>query len=356
MKKSFLRKVSVALILIMSMSYITGCNRKVKVDFGYDSSDYITELGTYKGVEYTPDNTVVTDRDVEKYIDDILVESTSWIEYFSAKVEEGDKVTIQFQANDENGTYLPEFSMDSDYDIVVGSGLMSKYYEGFEEELVGMVPGFTKKVECKVLEGFEEKEYVGKNIKFTISVIAGFKGNKPEYSNSFVKTHTGGAYKTTEAYNAYVKEKLEKELEYKKNEAKYAELIEKIMETTKVSSYPEAILNKQIKTTTESIKMYATLYGMTEEEYCKKQFDCTIEEYAKKVILQEMVLAEIAKREDYSVTTKEYKKNLDRVAKEAGFSSGEFLLEKYDKDVVYKYLLQEKAMKCITENAVAKEK
>ena len=70
----------------------------------------------------------------------------------------------------------------------------------------------------------------------------------------------------------------------------------------------------------------------------------------------QLVLQEIAKREKITVNHSYYKKNLDRIAEEAGYTTGKELVDKYGKDYVVKVMLMEKVENFIYEKAVAKTK
>lgn len=355
MNKLTLRRISLVLIAVMSISCVAGCNRKIKVDYGYDSGDYVTKLGEYKNVEYTPDDSVVEETEIDDYVKEVLTDCTHWDSYVGKKAQMGDKLTIRIKATDENGIYLPEFSMDQDYELVLGSGIMSNRYENFEEKLVGIMPNFTKQIECKILEGFQEEEMVGKKIVFIVSVTAGYEGTLPEFTDSFVSQLTNGKYKTTKEYRAVIRKNFEDKLEEEKYAARYKEVIEQIMAGTEVSEYPEAVLQKQIKRTTDVLGVYSALQEMTEEEYCKKLYNCSIEEYSKRQIKQEMILQEVIKKEGLTLTTKEYKDNIEEFARENGFSDSELMLEEFDKEYVQKYMLMDKAIKFIYDSSVPKK-
>lgn len=355
MKKSLLRKISICLTLVLGMAVFSGCNRKITIDYGYDAKDYITELAEYKGVEYTPDNRVVEESEIDAYIQKVLENATTWTETTDQKVSLGDKVTIQVKATDADGMYLPELSTSDDYDVVLGSGSISNNYENFEESLVGMLPGRTKQIKCIISDTFEGEKYRGQEITFTVAVVTAYSGTVPSLTDGFVNTLTSGKYTTAEEYRKGIRALYEADLEEEKHSNRYEEVIETIMNNTKVSSYPEDILKEQIERTTSSMDMYAAIYNMETEEYCQDRFGCTIEEYAKRVVLQEMILQQVVEKEGLTLTTKEYKNNLDEFAQSVGYSDGEALLEKYDKEYVQKNMLLQKAMDLIYDSSVPKQ-
>ena len=62
-KGSCVRRIAAAAMAV-SMLMVTACNSKIKVDYGYNPTDYV-ELGDYKGITADVDVTAITNKVVE---------------------------------------------------------------------------------------------------------------------------------------------------------------------------------------------------------------------------------------------------------------------------------------------------
>ena len=354
MKKSFFKQVSLILVLIMCLTTSVACNRKMNIKFDYDVDDYITKLGNYKGVEYTPDDRTVSDSDVDEYIDSVRQKATTWTDFTDEKIAMGDKVSVEIRAVDESGNYVSELSTGDEYELVLGSGDMSNDFENFEESIVGILPGRTTQFDSRVADGASSwlDEYRGQTFSFTVAVVSAYHGELPELTDQYVNTASYGKYKDVASYREGVRKTLEYNLEQEKHTNRYEELIDKIMADTEISSYPENALQKQIDKTTASMSVYADIYGMELDEYCKSRLGSTLEEYAKNVLLEEMILQKIVEEENLTVTTKEYKDTLDKFAKSSGYADGDALIDKFGKEYVQQVMLRQKAADFIYDKSV----
>ena len=349
-------------LALFILPFLSGCSRKMNVKFDYDSSNYVTKMPDYKGVEYTVDNTVVTDQDVDDYIESVKKKDAIWNTVSGEKVQMGDKVSITVAAVDnETGDYLTGFSMNDQLEIVLGENLLSSKYENFEEQLVGIVPGFTKNMICKVLpdpsamllEGYSD--YVGKEIKFTVTIVSASRALLPALTDAYVQTITDGKITNEADYRAWVRRNLEKNLEEKKYNDRYQQVIDYLIDNLEVSSYPETVLTQMKESVFDKMNYQSAFANMEPEEYCQKYFGCSIEDYCKKTIRNNMVLQEVIKREKLTVTRREYEKNLDSLAKKWGYDSAEALKEEQDEDAIAKAMLLQKAMDVIYDNSVPKK-
>ena len=60
-------KYAVTAAMVMSVMMTTACNSKIKVDYGYNPTDYV-ELGDYKGIQAEVDVTAITNQVIDDKI------------------------------------------------------------------------------------------------------------------------------------------------------------------------------------------------------------------------------------------------------------------------------------------------
>lgn len=68
-------KYAVTAAMVMSVMMTTACNSKIKVDYGYNPTDYV-ELGDYKGIQAEVDVTSITNQVIDDKIAEQLESET----------------------------------------------------------------------------------------------------------------------------------------------------------------------------------------------------------------------------------------------------------------------------------------
>ena len=80
--------------MAVSMLMVTACNSKIKVDYGYNPTDYV-ELGDYKGITADVDVTAITNKVVEDKISEQMDDQTTYTDV-NRGAQKSDKVTFSY--------------------------------------------------------------------------------------------------------------------------------------------------------------------------------------------------------------------------------------------------------------------
>ena len=197
----------------------------------------------------------------------------------------------------------------------------------------------------------------GKNVVFTIKVKAIVKTNTPEYNDAFVEKNT--KYKNTAEYEKSIRTKLEKENEATAEKDAYSEVFAKILKDSEVKKYPEKELDASKESMKETYKNLVKQYNLEYEDFLKqymkmdeKSFNKQVDAYAKNSVKQQLVMRQLAKELDVTVTDEEYNEYLQALLKQNGMTedsfeeqSGTSLKEYAQQNNMYEGLLYEKIMK-----------
>jgi trigger factor len=120
----------------------------------------------YKGIELEKEKILVTDKDMEKRLDEIRQMFATMEEIKDDRpAVNGDFVVIDF-AGSLNGELFPELKAD-DYYLEIGS---QRFVPGFEEKIIGMKNGETKSIKVFFPEDYHENKFSGKEIIFDVTV------------------------------------------------------------------------------------------------------------------------------------------------------------------------------------------
>ena len=316
---------------------MTGCGKKAAVDS--------VKLGEYKGVSYTPVPVEVTDEQVEAEIQGLLDEHAVETEVDRA-AKEGDIVNIDFVGMKDGVAF--EGGTSSDYDLKLGSG---SFIDGFEDGLIGAVKGQELSLNLTFPEGYGNKDLAGQDVVFDVTVNA-VKESKPAVLNdAFIKENTDSA--TIDEYRKVTKENLLAAAQADADDRKKSEVFQKVMDSSEVTVadatvdayYNEQLSNYESQASQAGIDLetMVSYYGSDLDTF-KSQLRAMSEEASK----QNLVVKAIADAEGIAIA----EEDKDALATEFGYADKDNMVEMVGDTIVNNYILTEKVVSFIADNAV----
>lgn len=362
---------AMALSACLVATMFTGCGKdnesdsatKVRdVDKMYDEIvegvEDATTLGKYKGVEIEAAPVAeVTDAQVEEEI-------SGWLEYFAVTFE-GSVASGQATNLDYTGTVDgQEFNGGSaeGFDLTIGSGT---FIEGFEEQVIGMNVGETKKIDVTFPADYTNTDLAGKAAQFEVTVnnVAGtatLTDKWVEYAaaKQAIPKDDLSEY-TVDAFRAFVRTYMEENAVEEQNSEVRQKLLVLLMEETKFDNIPDdvkqeyideekAYQEKNIASYYDDVASYLSEAGLTQEEY-----DSQIEQYALEYLENVYALKAISVKEKIKVSEKEYEKYLQKYADNYSLETVEEFEEQYSEQYgtdLFESCLLEKVLDFLVEN------
>lgn len=159
-------------------------------------------LGEYKGLEVPKQVITVSDEEIEAELKKEQKNNSRTIDVDDRAVENGDKVTLDFEGFVDGVAF--EGGKGTDYPLTIGSGA---FIPGFEEKLVGAVIGEETDVEVTFPEEYQAAELAGKPAVFKCTVKKIEVEELPELDDEFAKDVS--EFDTLEEYKADIKKNLE---------------------------------------------------------------------------------------------------------------------------------------------------
>lgn len=347
MRKNIFKRLIVGMSVVAMVGSLTACNSKIKVEYEYDASQYVT-LGEYKGIEVSIDRTEIEDRVVAKKIEEDMKTYTEYSEV-SRESKEEDRITVTYSAT-IGGASVDGFSGENDQFIL---GTDTFLIEGFVDALYGMKKGDSKVVTLTVPEDFEDNtDYAGKRIVYDIKAVKVEQATVPMITDAFVKDTFDIA--TVAEYKETLKKNLSSTIEDEYNKLKKELVLKALSDDAKVNGYPEEFLAKKKEEYQKSISMYAMMLNKSNDQYCQENFGLTFDEFVKKSVLQDAVIQLVAKAEELYVSEYEYKDKLATFASAQGYTDKDAFVERYGKNEIVKSMLFEKAQNFVIDSAVVK--
>lgn len=280
-----------------------GCTQKtpVETELEEDFLKYIT-LGVYKGIEIAPIE--VTEEDIQSEIDYMLEHSYEADPITDRPVEEGDTVNLDYTGY--RGEEAFEGGSAQGAFLTIGSG---EFIPGFEEGLVGAVPGRELELPLTYPEEYWDETLAGAEVNFVVTVnyIEGER-RTPELTDAWIEEQTNGELHSVEEYRSWLRKQMEQDALNQRRSL----MLKTVIEGSEIKGYPEERLQAMKEEILKYYEEYASYqYGMTLEEYTASMgqsmeaFMLQVTESAQESVAQTMITMTIASLENIDVTEEE---------------------------------------------------
>jgi len=302
MKKKLLA-LTMILCLFVTMG-LTGCGSKDNPYEGLSFEEYV-KLAEYKGLEREEIKVSVSDEEVQTQIKANLKETAETVEKTEGKVKNGDTANIDYEGKKDGVAF--EGGTAEGYDLVIGSGT---FIPGFEDALIGKKIGGTYDIDLTFPEDYSSEDLAGQDVVFTVKINSVKTEKVPEYTTEWIKANS--EVDTEKDYEALVKDQLIEQKEETEKNNIMAELWNQVVAGSKISQYPQDIVDGYKAEIEEQYNTMADTYGMEveaiwEQEGIKSQeeFDAKLENAAQAYVKEQMIMYNIAELEDLSYTDEE---------------------------------------------------
>ena len=138
------------------------------------------------------------------------------------------------------------------------------FIPGFEEQVVGMKAGEEKDIEVTFPEQYHAKELAGKPAVFAIKLISVKEKQLPKADDEFAQDIS--EFDTFEAYQADLKEKLQKRVEEQNKRELENAVLGKIVEESKVD-IPACMVDTQIDSQIQEMSYNLMYQGLNMQQY-----------------------------------------------------------------------------------------
>ncbi|MCI6291774.1 MAG: trigger factor [Clostridiales bacterium] len=292
------------------------------------------ELGQYKnlGIEKKVDE--VTEDDVKAEIERARDRAARYIDVTDRPAKLDDQVNIDYagfvgEEQFEGGTA-------QGHDLVLGSG---QFIPGFEDQLVGAEAGSDVEVHVTFPEKYHAENLAGKEATFKVKVNSIREKEVPELDDDFVKEASETA-NTVDEYKAEIREKLEKQAEQKADNAFESEILEAVVENTKID-LPEAMIEEQIDNMLRDMEMRLMYQGMRLDDYLKytgqtrEDLRKVYHDEAERRVRTQLTLEEIRKVEEIKAEEADIDEEMKSLAEQSRKSLEDFKASLTENDKKY---------------------
>ena len=324
-------------------------NDGLEVNMTFITNPEVT-LGEYKGLKVKKEKVKVTKEEIEHEESHILDRYAELVSV-DGKAEMGNTVIIDFKGFKDGEAF--DGGSAENYSLELGS---HSFIPGFEEGVVGMKKEESKDITLTFPEDYMSKDLAGKEVVFNVIVHDIKKRVVPELDEEFFKDLDMDGITNKEQLDKAIEDELKVQKE-EMAENKYTEdLLEAASKNMKVD-IDEEIIDDETNYMYKDFVKKLEMQGVSEDlyyAYTKTDKEKLKEEMKKEAEIRlryRYLLEAIIKEEKISVTDKEAKEEVKKIAEESNMTE-EHVMEHLDNslDRVKFDLAMRKALEVLKEN------
>lgn len=267
------------------------------------------KLGEYKGLKADKKEIKVERKEVEEALKQL---QKSRAKFVAGKepIAKGNRVEVDFSAFMDGK--MIENGEGKKYPLVVGDGA---FIPDFEKELIGMTENEEKKFKVKMPTNYHKKELAGQEVEFQVKVGAIQKSEVPAIDDKFAQ-ELGQKVNTVAELEKDIEAQLMDKKKREEDERVKMGLIKQVVEKSKMD-IPQVLIDSELTKMMEEYKLNIQSAGMRFEDYLKqigkteKDIKKDWANDAEMRVKVNLVLREIAKKEDVKIAKEEIEKEVE---------------------------------------------
>ncbi len=349
----------------MAAALLAGCGKKKKdaeegdnstavVDDMIERYNPLVELPEYKGLEYTPQKTEVTDEMVQQRVDQLVTKLTQTENVTEGEAKMGDEVNIDFVGYIDGVAFSGGDTLGKGTNITLGS---SGYIDNFDEQIAGHKPGETFDVKVTFPEDYGNPDLNGKAAVFETTLNYIVNSTVPELTDELVKNNTD--YDTVDAYKEGIRKELTETNAKQDEDANKNTLLDIVIARCNYSGYPETELEERTQKVIQQYSDMAESNDMTMEALLSAygmdadSFQAQVKGYVEDYMKEKIAVVAIAAKEGITVTKAEKDLAAQTMAAEYGLAKVDDLAAYgFTDDDLYFTELEKKVLQVLYDSAV----
>ena len=283
------------------------------------------ELGQYKGLEVEKENFEVTDEKVNEEIEGMRKNASKLKEVAEdEEAKNDDVVNINFEGFVDGVAF--DGGKAEGYDLTLGS---HSFIDTFEEQIVGHKKNDEFDVNVKFPEAYHAENLKGKPALFKVKVNSIKRKEEAELNDDLAKEL---GFESIDDMRAKTRENITKREEARVENEFKNKIIEKVVDGTNVEA-PRALVDREIEFQINRFAQQLQMQGINLSQYFQmtgQTIDKMREdsrEMAEKSVKTELVLSEISKVENITVTDEEVDNEFEVMATMYGMDKATMLDE-----------------------------
>lgn len=327
-------------------------NRVVLKDL--DVAKYVT-LGDYKNIEVTMAGPEVDQEEwdlinAQVYNDFVTAESGGVLD---RAVENGDLVNIDYSGKKDGVVF--DGGTAAAQQLEIGSG---SFIAGFEEGLVGVMPGETVDLNLTFPEVYHNADLAGQAVVFTVTVNFIYPTSE-SWSDDVVASAENSDFTTVEEMKQYVYDYLEEYNAYYYDINLENAVVEAFINQCEFKDVPEELVQSYRDDFTLTMSNEAAMYGMDVDSLCYYYYGVDLatflDTYVTESAKQSLAFQAVANAESMNLSDADFDARLLELATQYGCTSIEQYIGANPKEGYRELFMLEDVVAFLVENATVKQ-
>lgn len=327
-------------------------NRVVLKDL--DVAKYVT-LGDYKNIEVTMAGPEVDQEEwdlinAQVYNDFVTAESGGVLD---RAVENGDLVNIDYSGKKDGVVF--DGGTAAAQQLEIGSG---SFIAGFEEGLVGVMPGETVDLNLTFPEVYHNADLAGQAVVFTVTVNFIYPTSE-SWSDDVVASAENSDFTTVEEMKQYVYDYLEEYNAYYYDINLENAVVEAFINQCEFKDVPEELVQSYRDDFTLTMSNEAAAYGMDVDSLCYYYYGVDLatflDTYVTESAKQSLAFQAVANAESMNLSDADFDARLLELATQYGCTSIEQYIGANPKEGYRELFMLEDVVAFLVENATVKQ-
>ena len=337
------------LAALLAVTVLGGCGEQTDVLKDMKVEKYVT-LGEYVGIPVELAAAVVDEAQEAElmralYMDSVSAELGGITD---REVVLGDTVNIDYVGTKDDVAFAGGTARGALLEI--GSG---QFIEGFEEGLIGVMPGETVKLDLRFPDGYRNNaELAGQAVVFTVTVNFIIP---EEYSDDVIAGLGIPDITTVADMQQFVHEYLEADAQNTYEMAREKALVDNLIDSCVFQEIPEVLIEKYRNNVRSGLEASCAAQGIDIETYCLYSYGMDAEtfltQYVDKVARQGLALQAVANAENLNISDEELQEKLEEYAAQSGYDNVEDFLGEVDREEYREYFMLERVLDFLIQNA-----
>lgn len=303
-------------------------------------------VGNYVGLPMTAVRGEVTEDMIQSELEYLKTQYPA--EVTGRAAQEGDVANIDYVGTKDGEAFSGGTA--EGYDLTLGSG---SFIDGFEDGIVGMVPGEEKDLNLTFPEDYRNTDLAGQDVVFHVTLNQIKSAEATEVDDSLAQRALGDENATLETLREAVTASLENQIETSYFNNAGGELLSQVIENSEITCDPDAV-DQMYEDLQATYTSYASQYGMELEDFLNLFLGVDLDglrDSAETLVKQEMVLDEIVKAENLTATDEQK----DRLAQMNYFQDADEMISTYGEESANQLFEMGAAYYFLIDNAVQAE-
>lgn len=311
---------------------------------GIRAEDYVT-LGEYKGLRISVTREEIDDTEIEIQAKEhyfYFVEAEDGVR--DRPVELLDMTNIDYEGK-KDGVAFDRGTAQGAM-LLIGSG---SFIDGFEEGLIGVMPGETVDLNLTFPEYYDNPELAGQEVVFTVTV-----NYIPEMEDDKVGLLGLPDVTTVDGLRAYVKEVLDEQVQSEYLDAAGDEVMAQLLENCVFGELPADMVASNREIYAAWLDQEGSIFGMSGVEYVQAfgmDYESLLDDYAEQYTKGVLIMMAIADEEGLNISDEDLDERMQEYARSAGVSVDDLLVPGLTKEDYRESFLYEDVMNYLVENA-----